>query len=156
MKTPLKRCLFCGHWFRPDPRTGQEQKACFRKRCRAKRKREAQQHWLWDNPDYFKDQYPRTKLWLAEHPGYLGRYRETNPEYVAADNRKRRQRKKRRQRRADIQDALPRREIARLRVLQGADIQDTTRLRLDGLITVLSHCQRADMQDDMVSTQPLK
>jgi hypothetical protein len=156
MEAPLKRCVFCGRWFPPDPRTREEQKSCFRKRCRLKRKRQAHQQWLRDNPDHFKDQYLRTKLWLAEHPGYLAGYRAANPWYVAADNRKRRQRKKRERRRADIQDALPRREIARLRVIQGADIQDTTRLRLDGLIGVLIHSPRADMQDAMVPAQPLK
>lgn len=150
MEEPLKRCLFCGRRFRPDARTREEQKSCFRKRCRLKRKRQAQQQWLRYNPDHFKDQYFRTKLWLAEHTGYLARYRAANPRYVDADNRTRRQRKKRQRRRADIQDALPRREIARLRIIQGADMQDTIRLRLDGLIAVLCHYPRADMQDAMV------
>lgn len=155
MKTALKRCAFCARTFRSEPRIGEAQKACFRKRCRARRKREAHQSWLRRNPGYFNDQYPRTKLWLADHPGYLGRYRSAHPEYVCADNRKRRERKKRARRRADIQDALPHREIARLRVIRGADIQDTTRLRLDGLIAALSHGPQADMQDEMASAAPL-
>lgn len=155
MKAALKRCAFCARRFRPEPRIGEAQKACFRKRCRARRKRAAHQSWLRRNPGYFNGQYSRTKLWLAKHPGYLGRYRAAHPEYVRADNRERRERKKRARRRADIQDALPRREIARLRVIRGADIQDTTRLRLDGLIAVLSHRPHADMQDAIAPAPPL-
>jgi hypothetical protein len=43
-----------------------------------------------------------------------------------------------------------------LRVIHGADMQDTTRLRLDGLIAVLCHYPRADIQDAMVPAQPLE
>lgn len=145
MKSASKRCVYCRRWFPPDPRTP-HQKTCKRKRCRLKRKRDAQERWLADNPDCFKELYPNTKRWLAGHPGYLKDYRAKHPEYVAADNRARREREKRQRRRADIQDALPRREIARLRVLEGADIQDTIRRRLDGLLTVLSGPAPADIQ----------
>lgn len=145
MKPASKRCMYCHRWFVPDPRTP-HQKTCKRKRCRLKRKRNAQGRWLAKNPGCFEERYSNTKNWLAKRPGYLKRYRATHPEYVAADNRARRERKKRQRRRADIQDALPRREIARLRGLEGADIQDTIRRRLDGLLTVLAGPPVADIQ----------
>lgn len=145
MKPASKRCVYCRRWFVPDPRTP-HQKTCKRKCCRDKRKREAQERWLADNSGCFEGRYPNTKRWLAKHPGYLKKYRAKHPEYVAADNRARREREKRQRRRADIQDALPRREIARLRVLEGADIQDTIRRRLDGLLTVLAGAPSADIQ----------
>lgn len=145
MKPTSKRCVYCHRWFPPDPRT-RHQKTCKRKRCRLKRKQDARESWLARNPDCFEGRYPNTKRWLAEHPGYLKKYRAAHPKYVAADNRARGERKKRQRRRADIQDALPRREIARLRDLEGADIQDTIRRRLDGLLTVLSGPLQADIQ----------
>lgn len=143
-----KRCLYCGDFFRPDPRTS-FQKACPKPSCRQERKRQSQRQWSRENPDYFQGRYANTKLWLAGHSGYLRDYRAEHPEYVAADNRKRGERKRRRRLRADIQDAIPRREIARLSALRGADIQDTIRLRLDGLITVLGRPLRADIQDSV-------
>jgi len=132
-----KRCRYCGDEFAPKPHVEKVQVCCGKARCKAQRKAEAQSHWLKTNPDYFKGEYWRTRLWLAEHPGYLRAYRKNNPDYVREDNAARRRRRIGARRRADIQDAWPRREIRRIRVLQGADIQDTYRLRLDGLLGAL-------------------
>jgi len=149
-----RRCRYCRHEFIPDPRTPHQQ-VCRRKTCRRKRKTDSQARWLANSPDYFKgpDQYLRTKAWLAKHPGYLRRYRAKHPAYVAADNRKRRERKLRQK--ADMKDAILRREIGRIRGLSGADIQDTIRLRLDGILDVLPVLARADMQDSMAGHGPL-
>ena len=53
----LKRCLFCGRFFAPDPRVGNRQKACGRDLCKRKRKHLAHRLWCERNPDYFKDHY---------------------------------------------------------------------------------------------------
>jgi len=53
----VKRCLFCGRFFVPDPRVGERQKACRREGCKRKRKRLAHRLWCEKNPDYFKDHY---------------------------------------------------------------------------------------------------
>jgi len=132
-----KRCPYCGGDFTPKPHVARTQVSCGKKRCKAKRKSEAQAHWLKATPDYFKGEYRRTRLWLAEHPGYLRAYRSKNPNYVQKDNKARHQRRIRARRRADIQDAWPRREIRQIQGVQGADIQDTCRLRLDGLLCAL-------------------
>ncbi len=50
----VKKCLFCGRYFKPDPRVGQNQKACFRDCCKRARKQLAQNDWLRRNPDYFR------------------------------------------------------------------------------------------------------
>lgn len=134
---PLQRCPYCGDEFEPKPNVAAIQKCCGKKRCKAKRKADAHAHWLSKNPDYFKGEYRRTRLWLAEHPGYQRRYRAKNPDYVRRDNEGRHRRRIRARRRADIQDAWPRREIKRIQGVQGADIQDTCRLRLDGLLRAL-------------------
>lgn len=132
-----KRCPYCGDLFEPKPHVAAIQKCCGKKRCKAKRKADAHAHWLTENPDYFKGEYRRTRLWLEDHPGYLDGYRDRHPDYVQKDNEGRRQRRIRACRRADIQDAWPRREIRRIQGVQGADIQDTYRLRLDGLLCAL-------------------
>lgn len=132
-----KRCSYCGEEYEPKPHVAAIQVCCGKKSCKAKRKTEAQAHWLKKNPGYYEGEYRRTRLWLAEHPGYLRAYRADHPEYVRKDNAGRRERKIRQRRRADIQDTWPRREIKRIQGVEGADIQDTYRLRLDGLLCVL-------------------
>jgi hypothetical protein len=132
-----KRCRYCGDEFTPRPHVENIQVCCGKGRCKSRRKAEAQSRWLKTTPHYFKGEYWRTRLWLADHPGYLRSYRKNNPDYVRKDNEACRQRRIQARRRADIQDAWPRREIKRIQVLQGADIQDTYRLRLDGLLCVL-------------------
>jgi hypothetical protein len=53
----VKRCLFCGRFFVPDPRVGDRQRACKRDECKRKRKRLAHRLWCEKTPDYFKDHY---------------------------------------------------------------------------------------------------
>ncbi len=134
---PQKRCPYCGDDFEPKPHVEYIQKCCGKKHCKAKLKIDAQANWVRENPNHFKGEYPRTRKWLAEHPGYQRRYRAKNPDYVRRDNEGRRRRRIQARRRADIQDGWPRREIKRIQGVQGADIQDTYRLRLDGLLCAL-------------------
>lgn len=61
----LKRCHFCGRYFRPDPRVGDRQKACRREPCRKARKILAQHLWTERNPGYFRGRYPYVKQWRA-------------------------------------------------------------------------------------------
>ncbi|HUU37134.1 MAG TPA: hypothetical protein VMW46_02890 [Candidatus Desulfaltia sp.] len=61
----LKRCHFCGRYFRPDPRVGERQKACRREPCRKARKILAQHRWTERNPGYFRGRYPYVKQWRA-------------------------------------------------------------------------------------------
>ena len=142
----MQRCPFCGEMYEPNPRAvcvkngvrRVSQKACTRKICKKKRKAMSQALWLAKRPGVFRGLYIKTRLWLDKHPGYLRDYRAGHPDYVRSDNEQRRQRHIRERRRADIQDAIPRREIRQIQGVQGADIQDTIRLRLDGLLHVLS------------------
>ena len=59
----VKRCLFCGRYFQPDPRVKEKQKACFREECRKARKLLAQSQWCRRNPDYFRGRYEYVKQW---------------------------------------------------------------------------------------------
>ena len=62
----LKRCHFCGRYFRPDPRVGERQKACRREPCRKARKLLAQQRWTERNAGYFRGRYAYVKQWRAK------------------------------------------------------------------------------------------
>lgn len=142
-----KRCVYCHRVYRPDPRTAKFQKSCSVPACRRQRKQEAQSRYLQKNPDYFRGRYGQVKVWLAAHPGYLSAYRASHPEHLV---KKRLQDQRRRRRmkgaRADIQVTMLRRKVRALKALRGADIQDTIRRRLDGLLTVLGDGPRADIQ----------
>ncbi len=162
MKSCGKCCAYCHRWFHSDPRLGDKQKSCFRKRCGQARKREAQAQWVANNRTYFRgpSHVQAQKRWLAK-PGntdYLRRYRASHPDGVAADNRRRSERRrlqKARERLAkvsDMKDEIHRREIARIRGLSASDMKDTIPLQLDGLFEHLSTCPwswHADMKDAM-------
>ena len=66
-----KRCLFCGHFFVPDPRVGERQKACHREPCKKKRKSVAQRRWCEKNPGYFEGRYPYVKQWRQQRKSLL-------------------------------------------------------------------------------------
>ena len=59
----LKRCQFCGRYYRPDPRAARWQKACRREICRKARKLLAQHRWTERNPGYFRGRYPYVRKW---------------------------------------------------------------------------------------------
>ena len=135
----LKHCPYCGITYRPYIRAVKTQKSCGKAACRKKSKSEAHKTWLKDNPGCYRGRYVNVKRWLAEHPGYLRRYRATRPEYIRQDNAARCLRKQKMKRfRADIQDGLLRRRIARIQTFKGADIQETLNLKVDGIIAMMS------------------
>ena len=53
----VKRCLFCGRYFKPDYRVKDRQKSCRQPECRKARKKAAQEAWVKKNPGYFADLY---------------------------------------------------------------------------------------------------
>lgn len=143
-----KRCLYCDRDYRPNPRTVGIQKSCSRAACQKARRRQAQEHYVTANSDVFQDRYPKTRTWLAKHPGYLRRYRARHPDYVKADYLARTERKRRvRSQSSDIQDAIRRRKIDEISALRGSDIQDTIRRQLDGVLQFLGRPALSDIQD---------
>lgn len=134
-----KRCPYCGDYYTPYIRAAKTQKSCGRAACRKKRQRQAYKSWRDKNPGYFRGRYVKVKRWLAARPGYQRRYRATHPEYVLADNAgHRRRRRKMKRFRADIQNGLFRRKMAKIRGINCADIQNGLKLKLDGIISALS------------------
>jgi len=134
-----KHCPYCGGYYTPYIRAAETQKSCRKAVCRKKRQREAYKSWRVRNPNYFRGLYGSTKRWLDAKPGYLRRYRADHPEYIAKDNigRQRRRRKIKRFR-ADIQNGLLRRKIAKIRAINCADIQNGLTLKVDGLLSLMS------------------
>jgi hypothetical protein len=151
---PDQRCDYCGEVFVPDPRV-RTPKACFRKRCRHARRLEARQRYVKAHPTIYQGYYPKTRQWLEAHPGYLRRYRKNHPDYVADDNAGRRRRHAQaKAQNADIQDEIRRRKIEVIRGLRGADIQDVMRRQIDGVLDLMAHRERADIQDAIDAKRP--
>ncbi len=156
-----KRCRFCKELFFPDPRLGSRQYACAKPSCQKARNKIKAANWLKRYPDYFNGQYPKTKTWLEEHPGYLREYRRINRDYVVGDNESRKIRHQRAQEtRADIQTAIST-QPSIIKELKGtlvsgsdADIQTTILSQLI-VISAFSFCYlsraRADIQTPIVS-----
>jgi hypothetical protein len=71
-----KRCVYCGRYYKPDPRVRRTQKSCNDPKCRARRKRESHKKWLEANPDYFKGRYAEVKEWRKNHPDYQRLWRK--------------------------------------------------------------------------------
>jgi hypothetical protein len=75
-KSGQKRCVYCGRYYKPDPRARRIQKSCQDPTCRAKRKRESQRKWVEVNPGYFKGRYSQVKEWRKQHPDYQRLWRK--------------------------------------------------------------------------------
>lgn len=106
-----KKCPYCRTFFVPDPRVGQRQKTCGNPSCKKALKAKNNARWRKENPDCCRNDYPRIKQWLDQHPGYLQRYRENHPGYVQKNRHAQRLRDRRKKLLLDIQaqikDQLP-------------------------------------------------
>ena len=121
------RCRYCKSLFIPDPRVGERQKTCGDPLCQKAHKAENNARWRKSNPDYSRNDYPRLKEWLDQHPGYLNEYRQTHPEYVKKNREAQRVRDRSKKLRLDIQAEIKRQapEITnQLWNLPHLDIQD--------------------------------
>ena len=98
-----KRCRYCKRLFIPDPRVGERQKTCGDSVCQRAHKVKNNTRWRGRNSDYFRNDYPRVKQWLDQHPGYLKQYRQTHPEYVKKNREAQRVRDRRKKLCLDIQ-----------------------------------------------------
>ena len=71
------KCLFCGAFFRADPRNARHQKYCSAAACRKASKAASRRAWLAkpENQDYFRgpENVARVQAWRAAHPGYWRR-----------------------------------------------------------------------------------
>ncbi|MBK8870361.1 MAG: hypothetical protein IPN19_04805 [Elusimicrobia bacterium] len=93
MRSPQKRCFYCGRWFRPDPRTA-AQKACGGAECRRMRHARACQSWRIRFPKDDEARRGKTRAWAKTYPDYWRHYRTGHPSYVRRDNRRRQRRRR--------------------------------------------------------------
>jgi hypothetical protein len=77
-----RRCSFCHRMFVPDRRLKERQKSCGRQECQQKRKRQFDEHWRLQHPDYFRGMYPHQKDVYGSRAQYRKQYRKENPDYV--------------------------------------------------------------------------
>jgi hypothetical protein len=75
-----KRCVYCGRYYRPDPRARDNQKSCCNPTCRAKRKRASYKKCVEANPEYFKGRYAEIKEWRKKNPDYQRLWRKKTRE----------------------------------------------------------------------------
>lgn len=144
-----KRCCYCKSLFIPDPRVGQRQKTCGDHLCQKAHKAQNNARWRKRNPDYARNDYPRLKEWLDQHPGYLKEYRQTYPEYVKKNREAQRLRDRSKKLRLDIQDEIKRQapEITnQLWHLPHLDIQDEIPVKPLEMTFLLSNLPCLDIQ----------
>ena len=73
-KAGQRKCMSCGEFFLPDPRSGERQRFCAAGACRRASKAASQAAWLARpaNKDYFRGpvHVARVQAWRTAHPGY--------------------------------------------------------------------------------------
>ncbi len=100
-----KKCPYCHSLFIPAPRGGgKNQRVCKKPSCKKDLKEENNARWRRENPDPWRNDYPRVKQWLDQHPGYLKQYRANHPEYVQKNREAQKKRDQRKKVPLDIQD----------------------------------------------------
>ena len=80
-----KRCIICGSWFIPNPRTTKIQKACPTPACSKARKRLADKSWRERNRGWFVARRIKVRKWAEEYPHYWRHYRAGHGEYRARE-----------------------------------------------------------------------
>lgn len=154
-------CCICDRVIIPHPKAGKRQKTCGDERCRKEYKKESNARWRKENPDHWKDDYPRVKGWLDLHPGYLKQYRGEHPEYVQKNRDNQRLRDHKRKVHLDIQAKLNRQPSDIVRIIETApqvsrlDIQADLIMQPIEVTLLLSHLFRIaplDIQDKMEFT----
>ena len=86
------RCACCGNFF---PARRNDQRYCFRKECRRKRKSVFQKEKPATDAAYRGNHADAQRRWRESHKGYWSRYRERHPWYVERNRRLQRRRNKR-------------------------------------------------------------
>ena len=140
-----KTCCICATCFIPHRTVGDRQKTCGNQSCQTRHKQNVNARWRSNNPGYNRDDYPRVRTWLDQHPGYLAQYRNDHPEYVRKNREAQKRRDRQRRRHLDIQAKLTRQPAEIMDQLTEAppasdlDIQDEYTLKPMEITFVLSH-----------------
>lgn len=149
-----KRCLYCGEWFQPDPKTAKHQKACGKESCKVKRKRQAQEHWLKANPGYYKNRGIKVRKWAKEYPNYWKHYRAVHPEYTKRNRKMQYARDQKQRKNLAKQDAIRKKALEMLEKLRSLPYpllakQDTITQKIQGVLDILIWEKNLAKQNDI-------
>jgi hypothetical protein len=101
-----KQCPYCQKFLTINPRVRKRRKTCGSASCQKALNRENSARWRQEHPNNCHPDYPRVKLWLQKHPGYLQRYRKDHPAYIEKNRQTQRLRDRRKKLRLDIQNKI--------------------------------------------------
>ncbi len=101
-----KPCPYCQRLLTLNPRVRKRRKTCGHPSCQKALNRENAARWRQEHPDSCSRDYPRVKLWLQKHPGYLQHYRKTHPAYVEKNRQAQRLRDRRKKLHLDIRNKI--------------------------------------------------
>jgi len=147
-----KRCPYCQQFLPLNPRGRKRQKTCGSSSCQKALNRENSARWRQEHPDSCRPDYPRVKVWLQKHPGYLQRYRETHPACVEKNRQAQRLRDRRKKLHLDIQNKVKRQPheiIDQLWDLSHLDIQNVIGLQPLEMTFLFSNLSCLDMQNSL-------
>lgn len=153
-----KRCVYCQRYLPRDPRVKGRRKTCGHPLCQRALRRENNAAWRKGNPDYFRNDYERLKVWLLSHPSYLKGYRATHPDYVRRNREAQRQRDQRRRSRLDIQAKIREQLSEITKELPGLpflDIQDEKSTKPLEITFLLRSFPFLDIQVQIAKSIPL-
>jgi len=151
MKIAKRRCEICHTWFSPNPRTYRSQRCCSNIECQKKRKARTKKNWWKKNPDYNKGRKTKIQKWAAGYPGYWQKYRQTHPNYVRKDIKRRCNRYKRDKISAK-QDLIRKISVEKLKSIKKikpyfSAKQDPIQRRQDGILEYLYWKESSAKQD---------
>jgi len=154
-----KRCPYCQKFLTLNPRVRKRRKTCGRPSCQKVLNKENSARWRQQHPDCCRGDYPRVKVWLDRHPGYLKRYRETHPEYVKKNLEAKKLKYRQKKLRVDIQNKIRRQPpeiIDQLWNLSRGDIQNEISLQPIEITYLFSTFPCLDIQNLIDKSSCLK
>lgn len=148
----MKECPYCHILFTAHVKVGSRQKTCGKPDCKKALKAENNKRWWRENSDHYRNDYPRLKQWLDQHPGYLKHYRQSHPEYVQKNREAQRHRDRSKRLRLDIQAYLKKQVpkiTEQLWQLSNLDIQDHLSIKPIEMTFLFSSFPCLDIQVQM-------
>src|SRR5512139_1843424 len=149
-----KQCPYCEKFLSVNPRVRKQRKTCGSPWCQKALNRENSARWRQEHPNSCHPDYPRVKLWLQKHPGYLRRYRESHPAYVEKNRQAQRFRERRKKLHLDIRNKIktqPPEMVDQLWKSSHLDIQNVSELQPSEITFLFSIFPCLDIQNSLDS-----
>jgi hypothetical protein len=147
-----KQCPYCEKFLTVNPRVKKRRKTCGSSSCQKALNRENSARWRREHPNNCHPDYPRVKLWLQKHPGYLQRYRQTHPSYLEKNRQAQRLRDRRKKLHLDIRNKIknqPPGLIEQLSDSSHLDIQNVSGLQPSEMTFLFSTFPCLDIQNSL-------